>query len=373
MKKRHFRNIILALCLLCAFGCIARYCITRYFQLRYFSQQYEPIQISQKDIKDYPDAYFIKGLTCISHNKSYCNTTALEMIGLQQGIDKPVHYYNWLTGFTYGVGTFAPDYLARYMPYTDPEPGNKFAAPFLGLKRDYFVTKNKDLYVKALKSYLSQNVPLRVGLDSGLYRKLGKVLPHAIVVVGYSDSTVYYYETHTDSDRRIPDYPGETMSWDTFIAATESMASFFAYPWTYNFTVFVKDKTETDLVKVWQRNANNISGFDYTSFAYGSKAILRLVQALQDRDLTDSEREWLKKILEMSVYTRADNSAFIKANFADALLQQAADQLKNASDIYGAINIDDHAGLVAGLKKCAEIEAGVGALINTYCASMNNK
>ena len=45
---------------------------------------------------------------------------------------------------------------------------------------------------------------------------------------------------------------------------------------------------------------------------------------------------------------------------ADTLL------LQGASDTCGAINIDDTAGLVAALKKCAEIEAGVGALINTY-------
>ena len=368
MKKQHLRNIILALCLLFAFGCIARY-----FQVKYFIQEYEPIQITKKEITDYPDTYFIQGLTCVSYKNAYCNTAALEMISLQHGIDKTVHYYNWLTGFTYGAGTFLPDYLARYLPYTDPEAGNKFAAPYLGLKRNYYVTNNKDLYVKALKSYLSQNYPLRVGLDAGVYRNLGGAYPHAILVVGYTDLQVYYYETGGDSDRRIPGHPGETMPWETFIASVESLDAIFVYPWTYNFTVFTKDITETDLVKVWERNAYNILGFDYTSVAAGSMAVLRLVEALDGRDLTDSDKERLKSILEMSVYTRADNSDFIKANFDDALLMQAADLLQEASDTYGAITIDNNTGLIAGFKRCADIEEQVGTLMNTYCASMSNK
>ena len=368
MKKRQLRNIITALCLLFTIGCIARY-----FQVKYFLEEYEPIQITQKEITDYPTTYFIKGLTCVSYKNAYCNTAALEMIGLQQGIDKTVHYYNWLTGFTYGAGTFLPDYLARFLPYTDPETGNKIAAPYLGLKRNYFVTKNKDLYVKALKSYLSQNYPLRVALDAGVYRNLDGAYPHSILLVGYNDSQVYYYETGGDIDRRIPNHPGETMTWETLIDSVETLDSFFAYPWTYNYTVFTKGTTGTDMVNVWERNAYNIIGYDYTSVAYGSMAVLRLVEAVQDRDLTDSDKERLKSILEMSVYTRADNSAFIKASFNDALLLQAADLLKDASDTYAALSVDDQPGLVAGFKKCAELEEEVGTLMNTYCASINNK
>jgi hypothetical protein len=368
MKKHHLRSTMAALCLICMIGCIARY-----FQVKYFLDEYEPIQITQQEITDYPDTHFIQGLTCVSYANAYCNTAALEMIGLQQGIDKTVHYYNWLTAFTYGAGTFLPDYLARYLPYTDPETGNKIAAPYLGLKRNYFVTKNKDLYIKALKSYLSQNYPLRVALDAGVYRNLGAAYPHAILVVGYTDSQVYYYETGGDIDRRIPDHPGETMTWETLIDSVETLDSFFAYPWTYNFTVFTKGTTETDMVKVWERNAYNIIGYDYTSIAYGSMAILRLVEAVQDRDLTDSDKDRLRSILEMSVYTRADNSDFIKENFQDEQLRQAADLLQEASDTYASLSVDDQPGLVAGLQKCAELEEEIGTVMNTYCTFMNNK
>ena len=162
------------------------------------------------------------------------------------------------------------------------------------------------------------------------------------------------------------------MTWETFIAAVESMDAFFAYPWTYNFTAFTEDETGTDVTAVWSRIADNMIGYDYTSVAQGSMALLRIVETLESRDLTDTDKERVALIREMGVYTRADNSAFIKANFPDDLLQQVADKLQEESDTYAAMNIDDQAGLIAGFKKCAELEAEIGALINTYCASLGN-
>lgn len=351
MKRQPLRKIFPALCLLFACGCIARY-----FQVKYYLEEYEPVQITRNMIAEYPDSHFISGLTCISHNKSYCNSTVFEMIGLQQGIDKPVDYYNWLTGLTYGAATFAPDYLGQYFPMVDPEPGSRIAAPYLGLKRNYYVTKNRQLYMQALKSYLSQNVPVRIALDAGVYRGTGAALPHALLIVGYSDSTVYYYETSRGMERRIPDHPGETMSWETLIASVESFQTLFSLPWTYNFTVYTEGTIETDPVKVWERNAQNLIGYDYTSVAGGSMALLKVIDELTDRELTDSDKEQLKLKLETSVYTRADNSAFIKANFEDPLLQQAADLLQEASDTYAGLTVDDVAGLIAGLNKCAGLE-----------------
>jgi hypothetical protein len=368
MKKRHVIKTILALCLFFVAGCIGRY-----FQMRYYAQEYEPIQITQQVIADFPDEYFIKGLTCISHNKSYCNSTVLEMIGLLHGIDQPVHYYNWLTGLTYGAATFAPDYFARYFPMVDPEPGSRIAAPYLGLKRNYYVTKNRELYIQAAKSYLSQNFPLRIAVDTAVYRGSGESLPHAILVVGYSDSTVYYYETGRGMERKIPDYPGESMSWETLVASVEGFHSMFSLPWTYNFTVYTKGETETDPVKVWERNASNIIGYDYTSVSGGSMALLKVIDELQGRELTDSDKDQLKAKLEISVYTRADNSAFIKENFQDGQLQQVADLLQEASDAYAAINVDDKAAVIAGLQKCAGLEVQIGTAMNTYCVSVKSK
>ena len=104
MKKYYFRTIIIALGLLLTIGCIGRY-----FQIKYYIEEYEPIYIDPKHLAEYEDEYFIEGLTCISYENAYCNTAALEMIGLKHGIDRDLHYYNWLTGFSYGAAAFLPD------------------------------------------------------------------------------------------------------------------------------------------------------------------------------------------------------------------------------------------------------------------------
>jgi hypothetical protein len=362
MKKYYFRTIIVASGLLLAIGCLAQY-----FRTKHYIEEYEPIYIAPKHIADYEDEYFIEGLTYVSYENAYCNTAALEMIGLKHGIDRALHYYNWLTGFSYGAAAFLPDYLAMYGPYTDPESGNKFAAPFLGLKRNYFVTNSKDLYTEAIKSYLSRDYPLRIALDAGTYANLGRFVGHSILLVGYNDSEVIYYETGL-SDRRIQDHPGESMSWEIFMDSVKSMSSVFGYPWTYNFTVFTEAYAETDIINVWQRNADNMIGFDYKSVVYGSKAIFALAEALEDRALTDSEKESLKGDLEQSTFTREDNSNFIQSNFDESLLLEAADLLKEASEIYSSIDIEDNERLVSSLKECAQIEEQAGILIDTYCA-----
>ena len=63
----------------------------------YYLEEYEPIYITPDQIIAYEDEHFIKGLTCISYENAYCSTATLEMIGLKHGINKDVHYYNWLT------------------------------------------------------------------------------------------------------------------------------------------------------------------------------------------------------------------------------------------------------------------------------------
>ena len=126
-----------------------------------------------------------------------------------------------------------------------------------------------------------------------------------------------------------------------------------------------KDVTLTRFInKLMLRGKKSIA----ESVVYGSKAIFTLAETLEDRDLTDSEKESLKRVLDRSTFTREDNSNFIKSNFDDSLLLEAADLLKEASEIYSSIDIEDNERLVSSLKECAQIEEQAGILIDTYCA-----
>ena len=59
----------------------------------YYLEEYEPIYITPEHVIAYEDEYFIEGLTYVSYENAYCNTAALEMIGLKHGIDRALHYY----------------------------------------------------------------------------------------------------------------------------------------------------------------------------------------------------------------------------------------------------------------------------------------
>ena len=144
-------------------------------------------------------------------------------------------------------------------------------------------------------------------------------MPHAILVVGYTDREVIYYETGRE-DRRINNYEGERMSWDVFIESVERIKIIFRFPWTYNLTVFIKGELEQDTDKVWQRLADFMIGADHTSVLLGSYAVNALADSLEGRVLTEPEKEALSGNLEKSVYTRADNAKFISETFDDERL-----------------------------------------------------
>ncbi len=347
-------------------------CLALLNQRQYYIREYEPIYLTSDNITSSAEEHSISGLTCISYENAYCNTAALGMIAAYLGIDNSLHYYNWLTGFSYGAGTVAPGHFSSFLPYTDPEPGNRIAAPYLGLERKYYVTDDKELYRSAVKFYLSRDYPLRVVLNASVYREIEGFLPHAILLSGYSASEVSYYETG-GADNCSDGNADKEMSWDTLFSAVESMGGVFGYPWKYNLTVFdLASEKETDLTKVWERIEYNLVGYNYGTVVGGSMAIIKLADEVKRKDLSAEDWDVLQNKMNMCVYTRTDNVTFMQGKFDDDDLMDAAGYLDAARVIYQRIYDTIEAGdpdkqsVIDDLLECAGLEEQAGLSIGVY-------
>ena len=78
-----------------------------------------------------------------------------------------------------------------------------------------------EMDVEELKQNLDQGVPVIVAVWTAnlLYWKVNR--PHAVVVVGYDEKTVYL------NDPKFPDAP-QTIAWDNFLAAWDEFGRFGA-------------------------------------------------------------------------------------------------------------------------------------------------
>ena len=144
-------------------------------------------------IGDYPAKHHLDDVPWFATEGAYCQSNSLQMIAAQKGIEEPRGYFDFLMGFTYGAVEM-PGRMG-FFPYTDPETGFVVAAPHLGLQRRYYVTDDEALYIDALRYYLAQGYPVRVGLDAAVLYDLEEEMPHSEVLVGYDETGFYYYET----------------------------------------------------------------------------------------------------------------------------------------------------------------------------------
>jgi len=335
----------------------------------YYRISYKPLKLSAEAIGDFPPSYQLDDVPWIATKESYCQSNTLQMIVAQKGIEKPRGYLNFLMGFTYGAFEM-PAGLGLF-PYTDPETGFVVAAPYLGLVRRYYVTNDKSLYLDALRYYLSQGYPVRVGLNACTLRGEECQWPHSELLVGYDEMSFYYYETVMDEPRHLP--PGEKgiqVPYQTLLEAVQGQAKIFSYPYRYSLTIFEEGPVEEDLGPIWARNGRSlIGGAAYTY--WGAGAIERLAKRVKEWgiELDVSKVRWG---IDAAAYTRRDNATYLREAFAgQADIERAADLFDEAAKLYvealsalekGIANQAEADGIAGMLSRAAAIEREIGKI-----------
>ena len=306
---------------------------------KYFVDNYKPIY--RKLAGDVvPETYFIRNFPHISFENAYCNSPCIMMVDRAiNGSTESVHYYNWLTGFTYGASYFGTVYSFR--PFTDIEIGNDFAAPFLNLKRNYYVCDDSTEFIYHLRELISDNEAVRVALSSAIYgsQDKRKFWPHSVMLVGYDENNFIYYETGR-IDRDTINSQGEIMKASTLIEAEYDFAKRFGVPWKYNFTTFTKvEKVESSEKYVWERNGEQLIGrsIPFTSIGTGSDAILGLAESIREDGIDLKQQRYLKTWIKMAEYNRADNANFLKSFSNSDKIILAAEYLEDSGQNYNKI------------------------------------
>ena len=333
---------------------------------------YDPISIEPASRLESPPDHHVAGVPWIAHARAYCQSTSLQMIAeWRSRRERPLGFYNWLMGFTYGAGHLRGSLI--FLPYEDPEAGFRFAAPFLGLRHRYYVSDDAPAYVQAAKTSVAGGAPIRIMLDSATLKgRRDYFSPHSIVVVGYRGDDACVYETRTD-DKREDGARGQEVPWSLILEASKRVSETYRYPWTFQFTRFDPiEPVPLDETRVWARNARSLLGADIGFAATGAAALRSLASELE-REGGGPAGRWddLKIFFDYGVYTRADNAAYLTvASAGRPQLQEAARCLTAASQSYAAmtqaIDADGESArpaLIAELLRASAREAEAGCLL----------
>jgi hypothetical protein len=358
-----------------------------FFAQQYYRRSYAPISLTAAHAAAHPPAYHLSNVPWIGAAVPMCQSISLQMIAAQQGFEKPRNYFDFLMGFPYGAGEIPGG--PGFFPATDPETGFVYAAPYVGTVRRYYVTDDDALYLRALRSWITQGYAVRIGLDMAVLYEADGVMPHSDVFVGFDASGFFYYEAVCRPPAPCPPchFPageqGLYVTDDRLLRAVVAMARSFAYPWRYSLTVFEKAQRVTDWKPLFKRNGDALIGGSWFKMRWGSKVFDALAERMDQQGTRFDAEPW-RLGLEMSAYTRRENAAFLRGEFAtETEVLRAADLFDQAAGLYQNIHtalaspLTDRAQvnrLAEGLHAAADLERAVGQIFLAYSgADLNNK
>jgi hypothetical protein len=251
--------------------------------------------------------------------------------------------------------------------------------------RHFYFTDDASQYLDAVRFYLAQGYPVRVGLDmSLLYKGMEDEMPHSEVLVGYDDAGFYYYETvcitpaPCEPGHRPAGEQGLYVSDQKLLDAVEGQAKLLYYPWRYSLSVFKAGELAQDLGPVWTRNGQSLIG----GVRYGPRQGADVIEGLADKIEKQATRVDVAEIrpgLQVAVYVRRENATHLRTAFpAQPDLERAAGLFDQASGDYeaalGAIENgiagQEEADEIAGwLRKAAAAEREAGQILLTRGAA----
>ena len=327
------------------------------FVEKYFQDVYQPVYLDDEMNRSFPDEHFISELTWFCYQKNHlCQSSTLQMIAGKHSINKPLEFYSFLLGYTYGAMYVKG--AGMFAAYSDPEPGYILAADYLGLDRKYLVTDNQQVLLRNIRYFLSKGFPVRIAWNSAMTMKYAMesgyfprpvdwkepaknaFSPHSVVFVGYDSNSFYYYETH-GKNFILEGEKGIQIDDSSVAQAIVSFSSTYRLPWRYMMTIFEEDSSSADLNKIWERNGEEMIGRVLGPTSTGSYAIRGLADGVKKegiRIFQSPKKEMFIHTIQTLIEIRTDNAFFLEHNFrddSDAL--KAAKLLHMASENYQTI------------------------------------
>ncbi len=333
--------------------------VIRYFMKKYYQESYQSVPLDEGNVQDFPVKFHLSDVPWITSPLPLSQSTSLQMIAGQHGIQYPRANFDFLMGYTYGTSNMP---VVGFTPLgTDPEIGLLTAAPYLGLKRCYYVTSNDRLFLSALRTFISQGFPVRLALDEGTLYGTKHYIAHSEVLVGFDAHGFYYYEpvadppSNTLAGARAPGEQGLYINDEKLLASVQSMSTELKYPWRYALTIFEPGPLKEDLSSVWELLGKAMAEEIKYGPRMGAKVIENLgVQIQHEGPAVDLSK--MRAGIALAAEVRHDDAEFLFNTFGyEKDIKEAAELVKDAASHYRSVvdEIEDGIASQAEAKRVA--------------------
>ncbi|MBM4779098.1 MAG: BtrH N-terminal domain-containing protein [Archangiaceae bacterium] len=362
MSQRAFpwKAIVIGGATLAVVGLIGGYLwVMRSVVQAYYLAEYAPQPLTEADLGQAPPTHRLADVVWSSEQQPLAFSHALLMQAAQQGRVEQRSSIDFFGGFTWGA-TAIPR-RTGFFPGQDAEVATRRAATMLGFERRYLTTDSSDDFVHALKTFLSKGRAVRVAVDRALLLDQRGSVPHAIVLVGYDDSSFEYYEPTCDDEKRCKagtaaaGSPGLKVTNSQLLIAAESLSLVYQYPWKYQLVVLEPSAGATpELTTLLTMNGRALVGLKTQGPSLGSVLVEDTAKAIQ-RHGDDVVTPELLRGVRLAGQVRAENALALTTLFASKPeLAPAAEALDAASKRYAS---------AATLLEVKHLEQGVPELI----------
>jgi hypothetical protein len=335
----------------------------------YYRAEYQPSELLAAEVTDAPASFRLADVPWYTETVPLAASVSLRMLAAQQGRVEPRSTVDFWMGFTWGA-TPIPQRTGFY-PGQDTEPGLRRGASALGFTSRYLTTSDRELFVRALKHFISKGRAVRVAVDRAMLLEKSGLVPHDLVFIGYEGTQLEYYdpwcaEATGCPPAEGPGTAGRKITVDRLALACESLALSYQYPWKYQLTVIDPSSAPPpSLEQVLQANAHGLigsSGGDGP--ATGAALVQSVAKAIDMHGDGVVTPELLRGLKTAAVVRRDDAEALVHLFPGRTELAKAAEALDLAATRYGeaATALDGKqydVGMVA-LRAAAEADARAG-------------
>lgn len=362
MSQRAFpwKAIVIGGLTLAVVGLIAGYLwVMRSVVQAYYLAEYAAQPLVEAELGQPPGTHRLTDVVWSSEQQPLAFSHALLMQAAQQGRLEQRSSIDFFGGFTWGA-TAIPR-RTGFFPGQDAEIATQRAAAMLGFERRYLTTDSSDDFVRALKTFISKGRAVRVAVDRALLLDQRGSVPHAIVLIGYDESSFEYYEPTCDDEKRCKagtaaaGSPGLKVTNAQLLIAAESLSLVYQYPWKYQLVVLEPSAAaKPELGALLTKNGRALVGQKTQGPSLGSVLVEDTAKAIQ-RHGDDVVTPELLRGVKVAGQVRAENALALTTLFASRPeLAPAAEALDAASKRYAS---------AATLLEIKHLEQGVPELL----------
>ncbi|MGQ4891590.1 MAG: hypothetical protein ACP6IP_03775 [Candidatus Njordarchaeia archaeon] len=349
------------------------YVLPRIMRRRYYMEKYKPVKIKASDIGEVSAKARI-GMQWKPYPKNYSIAAALKMAhDFYHEENVSVHEINFYLGWTYTWVKIGPINRGVIFPARDPLEFIGDVGDFLGLKIVLRVTNNYELFIKALKYYIQEGIPVMAVIDvNALYGEEFKwdeehllgMRQYFIIINGYKEGNKFLY-LDTIGENRDGEQPEREVDELTLANAIYSYLKTINFFNRFAFWTLERAPKKGDLEEVYYKLAELLIGKRYggrSKVETGAVSLESLASEIEP--LKDFNLESLEKIFKLAYELRRDNAKFLEEfikKTGSEKIMDASRYLEIASNKYQKLTQTTDIGeAVELIRKAAEAERNAG-------------